>query len=134
MLYIIDDDKNITDAFKLLFKSAGYECRCFASAEEFLKIYKKQSNDLLILDMHLNGISGGDLLEELTRQGIHLPVIILTGYDEYPNRHSAKKYGALAYLRKPVDSTALIDLIKFNLESQIQTNSNQSIQTSRSNI
>jgi FixJ family two-component response regulator len=134
MLYIIDDDKNVRDGFLMLFKSAAYNCCAFESAEDFLKDFKQSDNDLLILDMHLIGMSGSELLEELTKQGVQLPVIILTAFDEYPNRNSAKKYGALAYLRKPVDSSALFDLIKFNLESQIKTNSNQSIQTPRSPI
>lgn len=134
MIYIVDDDQNVRDGFTMLFKSAAYHCLAFESAEDFLSYFKKSDKDLLILDMHLNGMSGGDLLEELTKKGIHLPVIILTGYDEYTNRNSAKKYGALAYLRKPVDSSALLDLIKFNLEAHIKTNENHSNQTSRSNI
>ncbi len=40
----------------------------------------------------------------------------------------------MAYLRKPVDGEALIDLVKFNLDIQISTNDNISSQTKRSNI
>ena len=114
MIYIVDDDHNVRDGLLLLLNSAGFECDAFVSAEEFLDNYQNSYNDLLILDMHLTGMSGSVLLDQLKMQEINLPVIIITGYDENGNRNSAKKYGALAYLRKPVDGTALIDLIKFN--------------------
>ncbi len=67
MVYIIDDDQNVRDGFMMLLKSAGYECSCFESAEEFLKNYKPGARDLLILDMHLIGMNGCTFLEKLER-------------------------------------------------------------------
>lgn len=134
MIHIVDDDPNVRDGFTILLKSAGLECSSFESAELFLANYKAESNDLLILDIHLNGMNGNSLLENLMKKGIRLPVIIITAYDEKSSRESAKNYGALAYLRKPVDSTALIDLVKYNVDIQILNNTNISIQTKRSNV
>ena len=122
MVYIVDDDQHVRDGFTVLLKSAGYECSAFDSAEEFLKNYKAGARDLLILDIHLPGMDGNSLLEYLVKKGLHLPVIIVTAYDEQTSRQAAKNYGALAFMRKPVDSEALIDLIKYNLEIQLSTN------------
>jgi len=122
MVYIVDDDQNVRDGFTILLRSSGYECRCFASAEEFLKNYKKQARDLLILDMHLIGINGCTLLEKLEEEGLHLPVIVITAFDEPKYRECCREYGVLAFLRKPVDGEALLDIIKYNLESQLSTN------------
>ena len=122
MLYIIDDDKHVRDGFMMLLKSAGYECSCFESAEEFLKNYKAGLKDLIILDMHLIGMNGCTLLEKMDKKGLHLPVLAITAYDEPKYRDSCRDYGVLAYLRKPVDGEALLDIIKYNLESQLSTN------------
>jgi len=122
MVYIVDDDQNVRDGFTILLRSSGYECRCFASAEEFLKNYKKQDRDLLILDMHLIGINGCTLLEKLEEKGLHLPVIVITAFDEPKYRNCCREYGVLAFLRKPVDGEALLDIIKYNLEIQLSTN------------
>ena len=122
MVYIVDDDRNVRDGFTILLKSTGYECASYESAEAFLKNYKAGARDLLILDIHLPGMDGNSLLEYLVKKGLHLPVIIVTAYDEQTSRKAAKNYGALAYMRKPVDSEALIDLIKYNLEIQLSTN------------
>lgn len=134
MVYIIDDDQNVRDGFSILLKSSGFKCSSFESAEEFLKNYEPGVKDLLILDMHLIGINGCTLLEKLDRRGLHLPVIVVTGFDEPKYRECSRDYRAIAYLRKPVDGEALIDLIKFKLEAQILTNNNISSQTKRSNV
>lgn len=119
MIHIIDDDPNVREGFMMLLKSAGYVCDAFESAEKFLVNYKAGTSDLLILDIHLTGMNGCSLLEYLRTKKMRLPVIIITGYDEKSTRSAAKDYGALAYLRKPVDSSALLDLIKFNYAQKI---------------
>lgn len=134
MIYIVDDDRNVRDGFMMLLKSSGYKCRAFESAEDFIKDYEAGENDLLILDIHLPGMDGCLLMEYLRRNDLHLQVIIITAYDEQTSRTAAKNYGAIAYLRKPVDGEALIDLIKFNLGAQILTNNNISSQSKRSNV
>ncbi|NWG28779.1 MAG: response regulator [Ignavibacteriaceae bacterium] len=134
MIYVVDDDVNVRDGFTMLLNSAGYECTCFESAEKFLMNYKKDARDLLILDMHLIGMSGCTLLEKLKEKGLHLPVIVITAFDEPKYRECCREYGVLAYLRKPVDGEALLDIIKYNLENQISNNFNISSQTKRSNV
>ena len=134
MLYIIDDDQNVRDGFMMLLKSAGYECSCFESAEELLKNYKSGARDFLILDMQLTGMNGCILLEKMHKLGLHLPVIVVTAFDEPRYRECCREYEVLAYLRKPIDGEALIDLIKLNLDIHIPTNSNISSQTKRSNV
>jgi len=114
MIYIIDDDKYVRRGFEVLFKSAGLDCLSFAGAEEFLKDMHAVEHDVIILDMHMPGMNGCELLEYLAAHNMHFPVIVITAYDEPASRECAKNYGALAYLRKPVDSEALIDMIKFN--------------------
>ncbi len=115
MIHIIDDDKYVRRGFETLFKSAGLECVSFSSAEEFLEVAHTLENDVIILDMHMPGMNGCELLEYFTKHEIFLPVIIVTAYDDPASRECAKNYGAVAYLRKPVDSEALIDLIKYSV-------------------
>jgi len=134
MIYIIDDDQNIRDAFSILLKSAGYKCTSFNSAEDYLNNYNYEKNDLLILDMNLIHINGCTLLEKLDARGFKLRVIVVTAFDNQKYRESCRKYGVLAYLRKPVDGEALLDLIRYSLDIQIPNNINISSQTKRSPI
>jgi two-component system response regulator FixJ len=124
MVYIIDDDQHVRDGFTVLLKSACYECIAYDSAEMFLKCYKTGMNDLIILDMNLIGINGCTLLEKLEATGIKPPVIVVTAFDQQRYRECCKHYGVMAYMRKPVDGVALIDLVKFNLDIKVANNKN----------
>ena len=118
MIYIVDNDQNVREGYRMLLKSAGFDCKGFETAEEFLKNFHTGETELLLLDIHLQGTNGFALLEKLKKEGYHLPVIIITAYDENESRVKARNYGVMAYLRKPIDSEALIDLIKYNLDIQ----------------
>ena len=115
MIYIIDDDKSVRRSFEILLSSADFEYTSFESAEEFLKFFTPKKNDFLILDIHMPGMNGCDLLNTLKEKNIQIPVIIITAFDEAFSRECAKNYGVKAYLRKPIDGEALIDLIEYNI-------------------
>lgn len=118
MINIVDNDQNIREGYRVLLKSAGFDCNSFETAEDFLKNFNAEETELLLLDIHLNGMNGFALLEKLKKKGYNLPVIIITDYAENESRVEARKCGVLAYLRKPIDSEALIDLIKYHLDFQ----------------
>ncbi len=112
MIYIIDDDRFVRRGFEFLLKSEGFESRGFESAEEFLLKCQPGESDLLILDIQMPGMSGCDLLVNFSVNGICIPVIVVTAFDEPASRECAEKYGVLAFLKKPVDGEDLISLIK----------------------
>jgi FixJ family two-component response regulator len=114
MIYFIDDDESIRRGFGMFLKSAGLGHKSFESAEEFLSQFKPDRGDLLVLDMLLPGMNGCDLLKKFAMDDIHMPVIVVTASDDSHFLEYSRNYGVKAYLRKPVDSEALLDLIKFN--------------------
>jgi FixJ family two-component response regulator len=117
MLYVIDDDKSVIRSFSLLLRSAGIDHRSFESADEFLSVSKPGAKDLLILDLNLPGISGCDLMKKFYHEGIPVPIIIITAHEDPQIRELCKKYGVIAFLRKPVDGEALLNIIRYNLSA-----------------
>jgi len=117
MIYIIDDDQHVLRGFGMLLMSAGYEFKTYSNAGDFLKECTPSISDLLILDYHLPGMNGCELLEYLKLRKIYVPTIIVTAFEDKHSRDCAKNYGAIAYLRKPVDGEALIDLIKYSSQT-----------------
>jgi FixJ family two-component response regulator len=117
MIYIIEDDTSIIRGFELFLKSAGMEFRSFESAIDFLDQCRPGVKDILVLDLNLPGMSGCDLLKRLAEEDLHIPVIVVTAFDDAQNRETCREYGVKAYLRKPVDGEALIDIIKYNQPS-----------------
>ena len=118
MIYLIDDDKSVRRAFELFLKSAGLEFQSFESANKFISFFRSGPKDILILDLNLPGMSGYDLLKKLKQDGILIPVIVVTAFDDPQSREYCREYGVKEYLRKPVDGEALVDMIKYIIESK----------------
>jgi FixJ family two-component response regulator len=117
MIFIIDDDRNVLRGFQILLKSAGLESCVFDSVEEFLCNWSKNNDDVLLLDIHMPGIDGIDLMDYLQKRNLKIPVIVVTAYDQPESRSMSERYGVLAYLAKPVDPEILIDLIKNQIKN-----------------
>jgi FixJ family two-component response regulator len=119
MIFLIDDDKSVRRAFEMFLKSAGMEFRSYSSATEFISSSSPVSGDLLVLDLNLPGMSGLELLKKLDKGPIHMPVIVVTAFDDPASRKACRDYGVSAYLRKPVDGEALMDMIRYNTDSRL---------------
>jgi FixJ family two-component response regulator len=113
MILIVDDDQSIRTSLTRLLRSAGYEARAFADAEEYVRYVSgtEAAANCLILDLHLPGMSGLDLQEIVNRREPAVPVIILTATQDPELLVKALTAGAAKVLRKPCDSTVLLGAI-----------------------
>jgi len=111
MVYLIDDDESVRRALQRLLRSAGLDVRAFASAEEFLESGNLNQKACIVLDIQMGGLTGFDLQEKLASKGIRIPTIAVSALDDAETRERARKLGATAFFRKPVDGQALIDAI-----------------------
>ena len=65
----------------------------------------------IVLDIHLEGMSGVELASRLARTGNALPIIFMTGKDSDTERRAALKPNCMAYLTKPFSAALLLDAI-----------------------
>ena len=121
LVSIVDDDPSVRRALERLVEAAGYAVATFASAEEFLDSTASGATACLILDIHLNGMSGIELHEllvsPLVSPGRAIPVIFITAHDDAPTRERIDRSGAAGFLAKPFDRQALIGAIRGVLET-----------------
>jgi FixJ family two-component response regulator len=115
MIYIIEDDYYVRRAFEIFLESVGQEFKSFESAITFLSDMRPGTNDLLVLDLNLPGMSGLDLLKKFSPDKLQIPVIVVTAHDDEQTREACMQYGVKAYLRKPVNGKALFEIIKKTL-------------------
>jgi FixJ family two-component response regulator len=108
---VVEDDPSMLQGLNRLLLAHGFRVQTFASAELFLEGIAKCEMDCLLLDIHLDGISGIDLQRQLTSSGTNLPVIFMTAIDDEATRQEAFDAGCIAYLRKPFLAKLLIDAI-----------------------
>jgi FixJ family two-component response regulator len=116
LISIVDDDLTVRRALRRLVQAAGYTVETFASAREFLDASPLGRTSCLVLDVHLEGMSGFELAEQLAADRAAVPIIFITAHDDTPTRERVRQAGAAAYLPKPFDECALMEAIQRTLE------------------
>jgi FixJ family two-component response regulator len=104
IISIIDDDESLRRAILALVRSAGYNARGFASAEEFLSSGTVESFACVITDIQMPGMSGIELKHHLMASQCVVPVIMVTARHDPGLEEKAIASGAVCFLRKPFDA------------------------------
>jgi two-component system response regulator FixJ len=111
-VYIVDDDEPVRQALSLLARSEGLESEVYACGGDFLSaidgIEPESLSGCLLLDICMPDTSGLELQRELSRRGVLLPVIVITGHGDVPTAVQAMQGGALDFVEKPLDSEDLL--------------------------
>jgi FixJ family two-component response regulator len=110
LIGVVDDDPSVLKALGRLLRSAGFESVTFRSAEDFLARFQQRSFACVVLDIHLEGMSGLDLQAYLADAGIRLPIVFITAHDDVVTSEGLEQSGQ-RYLRKPVDENRLLGAI-----------------------
>lgn len=113
VIAVLDDETKMCTALGRLLRGHGYEVVLFDSGEAFLAA--ERPFDCVLLDLHMPGMSGLEVMRAVMHQDVHPPVIVITGRDEPGNREHLLRLGANAYLTKPADETTLLEAITLSL-------------------
>lgn len=117
---VVDDDPSIRDALSMVFTLAGYRVDTYASGEDFIDHAQSRLPDCIVLDIHLPGMSGLDVLKQLRQRHIGVPVLMLSGDNDIPVAVQAIKNGAIDYLVKPFNGSDMLCRISGALAAQSQ--------------
>jgi FixJ family two-component response regulator len=109
----LDDDKSVLNGLSRLLRAAGLQVQSFESCSSLLQNENLSSSRCLVMDVRMPGLSIEELIIELDKRGVNLPIIIISADDNDNTRLLARKIGAVGFFRKPVDGTALLDAIKW---------------------
>jgi two-component system CheB/CheR fusion protein len=115
-IFVIDDDDMVRDYVRLLLELDGKTVEAYASSEAFLAVYRAGRNGCLVIDLHMPGMSGIELLERLAAEGHRLPAIMITGRGDVKTAVQAMKVGAVDFIEKPFPQGDLIASIDRALE------------------
>ena len=78
-VFVVDDDEAVRGGLRRLVEAVGLNVETYGSAQQFLDSYHREQHGGLVLDIRMTGMGGLDLQAQLAKQGVQLPVIILTG-------------------------------------------------------
>jgi RNA polymerase sigma factor (sigma-70 family) len=112
VVYVVDDDEAVRDSLQWLLEASSYRVATYDSAEAFLAGFDPNAIACLILDVRMPGMSGLELQDELLARKLNLPIIFITGHGDVPMAVSTMKKGAVDFIEKPFDQTALKALVE----------------------
>lgn len=112
LVAVVDDDESVRRALERLMASVGVRCDTHGSGLHFLESPALHDVDCLILDLHLEGMSGPEVLAEVRVAASKLPVILMTGRYEVDFADKALAAGASAFLRKPFGEEELFEAVR----------------------
>ena len=115
VVYIVDDDASVREALSSLLRANGKRVELFTSGQDFLDFPRQDSCACLILDLRMPGMNGLQVQESIAAQTT-IPVIFITGRGDVPSTVTAMKGGAMDFLTKPIDESALLVCIEKALE------------------
>ncbi len=109
---IVDDDENCRRSLSRLLRAGGMQPITYQSAEAFLADQKRPQFDCLVLDIHLGGMSGIELVQRLVAEGRHAPFICVTAHDGPDVRAGAEAAGCAAFFRKTDSGADVLEAIR----------------------
>jgi FixJ family two-component response regulator len=115
VIYVVDDDANVREALSSLLRANGKQVQLFTSGQDFLRFPREDSCACLILDLRMPGMNGLQVQESIAAQTA-MPVIFVTGRGDVPSTVTAMKGGAIDFLTKPIDESALLACIEKALD------------------
>jgi len=122
-ILVVEDNPSILDIVKAILEGTGYGVQSARNGLEAFSCLEEQRPDLIILDIMMPHMDGLEILERLkgTAETSSIPVILLTAMAQQEDMLKGYKLGADYYMPKPFDSTHLIDVTKFLLSKDRNT-------------
>lgn len=111
IVYVVDDEAPVRRALATLMRSVDMQVETFASAEEFLQHPRPVVPSCLILDVRLRNKNGLAFQQEIVQNGLHIPVLFMTGHGDIEMSVRAMKAGAMDFFAKPFRDQDILDAV-----------------------
>ncbi len=118
---VADDQPDVLEALRLLFKGQGFDAAAARSPAEVLRAVEHGDFDLALIDLNYtrdttSGREGLDLLGRLHELDATLPVVVMTAWGSVEGAVEAMRRGARDYIEKPWDNDRLLATIRTQVE------------------
>lgn len=120
VVYVVDDEPSICKLLECILKTKGFNVETFPSANSFLSFRDVRHPSCMVLDIYLPDIDGINLYKKILKKNINIPVVFVTGQGDIPMAVKAIKSGAIDFLTKPLDHTAIINAVSRALKKDVE--------------
>jgi DNA-binding NtrC family response regulator len=115
-ILVIDDDEAVRQAAERALAAGGYRTRTATSGERGLQLTREESFDVAVVDLHMPGLGGLEVLKTLKQENPSTSVIVITGHATVEAAVEAMRLGAYDFLPKPFTPEALSAIVRRALE------------------
>ena len=116
-IFVVDDDPAVRDTLSMVLTAAGYQVICFADGAALLSVARSRTPACILLDVHIPGKSGLDILKELQGEDYPAPIFMISGQGDIAMAVSAIKNGALDFIEKPFRGTDIVSRLNEAIEA-----------------
>jgi len=109
---VVDDDAAARISLVRLLQLEGYHVHEYDSASSFLEGAENRAYSCIVTDLRMPGVTGLDLQKSLEGRGVFVPLVFVTAFGTVPASVQAMRSGAVDFLEKPADPSALLDAVK----------------------
>ncbi|MBK7708369.1 MAG: sigma-54-dependent Fis family transcriptional regulator [Acidobacteria bacterium] len=110
-ILVVDDEKSQREILEMILSGEGYDVTTASSGEAAMKFVADRHFDLVLTDLQMGGMTGLELLKQLTDFDKSIIVLLLTAHGTVDSAVDALRLGAFDYLQKPYDREKLLDTI-----------------------
>jgi len=116
-IFVVDDDPAVRETLSIVLSAAGYQSICFADGDALLAVARSRCPACILLDVHIPGRSGLDILEELHAEDYPAPIFMISGKGDIAMAVNAIKNGALDFIEKPFRGPEIVTRVEEAIEA-----------------
>jgi FixJ family two-component response regulator len=109
---IVDDDAAVRDALSVLLEMEGLRVKTYPSGDAFIVEAMRLKPGCVLMDVHMPGRSGLDILDAIGGSSYHAPVVMISGQGDVPMAVHAMKHGAFDFIEKPFDGPVVLKRVR----------------------
>jgi FixJ family two-component response regulator len=107
-IFVVDDDPAVRETLSLVLSAGGYQVICFADGAALLAVARSRTPSCILLDVHIPGKSGLDILKELHGEEYPAPIFMISGQGDIAMAVSSIRNGALDFIEKPFRGSEIV--------------------------
>ena len=120
-IFVVDDDPAVRDTLSMVLSAGGYEVICFADGAALLAVARSRTPSCILLDVHIPGKSGLDVLKELHGEDYPAPIFMISGQGDIPMAVEAIRHGAHDFIEKPFDADTVVSRVREAIDARQRT-------------
>ena len=118
-ILVVDDEGIVLDSCQRVLEAEGFKVLLAPTVDAALEAIEKESPVALLVDIKMPERDGIDLMREVRKKSLHIPIIVMSGYTTIDTISQSAKMGAATFIPKPFTPDELIETVHKVLKMEI---------------